>query len=51
MFIYKFTRIELTLKDLNNKVNIQFYKKNNYFNKRKTYIWNGFLYFTKSILS
>ena len=39
--IYKYTRTEITLKDMNHQANTAVYKRLGVFNKRLTYIWDG----------
>ena len=39
--LYKYTRFKKTLKDRNTSVATEYYRNNNSFNKRNTYIWDG----------
>ena len=39
--LYKYTRFKKTLKDRNTIVTTEYYRNNNSFNKRNTYIWDG----------
>lgn len=39
--LYKYTRFEITLKDMNTLANTKYYRDKGYFDKRKTYIWDG----------
>jgi ribonuclease HI len=39
--VYKYTRTEITLKDMNHQANTAIYKRLGVFNKRLTYVWDG----------
>ena len=38
--LYKYTHFKITLKDSNTKNNTEYYRNNDYINKRLTYIWD-----------